>query len=103
MSNRVVKVVVIVAALLAACTVGAVAGGGVVYLLTRDRGASSAFEVHLPADDGSIVKVDAEPGAVVLVGVTAGGPADQAGLRAGDVVSAVDGRSLSLEYDLRDA
>jgi len=37
----------------------------------------------------------------MVVGVTSGGPAEQAGLRLGDVVLAIDGRSLSGQQGLR--
>jgi membrane-associated protease RseP (regulator of RpoE activity) len=104
----------IVLAVLGACLllgVGAVVGGGAVYGLTRARSRANLAPLvgrwvlpremprqELPGMPGRGTMV-LESGAWI-VEVVADSPADQAGLREGDLVVAVDGQALDAENDL---
>ena len=57
-------------------------------LIDDGTAADATLGVNLQAGDSS---TDTTPEGVTLAGVTSSGPAQQAGLRAGDVVTAVDG------------
>ena len=52
---------------------------------------------------GSIPDMTSEPGGVRLTGVTAGSPADSGGLKAGDVITAIDGDSVANLTDMQNA
>ncbi|HXY69407.1 MAG TPA: M20/M25/M40 family metallo-hydrolase [Gemmatimonadales bacterium] len=52
---------------------------------------------------GTIPDMTSEPGGVKLTGVTAGSPADSAGIRAGDVITAIAGDTVASLTDFQNA
>jgi S1-C subfamily serine protease len=52
---------------------------------------------------GTIPDMTSEPGGVKLSGVTAGSPADSAGLRAGDVITAIGADTVASLADMQNA
>jgi hypothetical protein len=52
---------------------------------------------------GTIPDMSESPGGVRITGVRAGSPAEQAGLKAGDVITAIGAKTLANLYDMTDA
>jgi serine protease Do len=65
---------------------------GYMGVQTADVTSALAMQLGLSATDGAYV-----------VGTTQGGPADDAGIRSGDVITSVDGRTVTNTTDLGDA
>jgi S1-C subfamily serine protease len=88
---------------LALC-VGAMVGGGVVYgvIRVKDRFATSrvlpSIRTFRFGPGESTVEVPTS--GALIVEVTKGSPAEQAGLQVGDVIVAVNGQELDTEHDL---
>ncbi len=102
--------------LLLSCVVGALAGGLAGYYFSRsasrgvDSGRVPSMVPGMPwhfeepqVPEVQIPDIDNLSGAALIMDVTEGSPADRAGIRVGDLVLAVDGRSLDESYALADA
>jgi S1-C subfamily serine protease len=59
-----------------------------------------AEELDLPVSEGALIDDAEGPGGQTLPGVVPGGPADDAGLEAGDIVTAIDGVELDGDHPL---
>lgn len=84
MKKRIWRIVGLVVAFLLVLGVGGAAGGGIVYALTRTRGAASLIGASEP---------NTEPG-VLIASVAQDGPADEAALGRGDILLELDGEPV---------
>lgn len=84
MKKRIWRIVGLVVAFLLVLGVGGAAGGGIVYALTRTRGAASLIGADQP---------NTEPG-ILIASVVQEGPADEAALVRGDILLEVDGEPV---------
>ena len=62
-------------------------------------GGGSGYGAYL----GTIPDMTGSPGGVRITGVRAGSPAEQAGLKAGDVITAIGAKAVANLYDMTDA
>ena len=82
------------------CFSGAVASAGPTPLAAeRSRKSLGVFVAPVPPGAKGTLLLDKDRG-LIVVGVVAGGLADQAGLRKGDVLLSIDGRPVNREADL---
>jgi S1-C subfamily serine protease len=92
MNTRIWKILGWTAALLLVLGIGAAAGGGIVYAMTRaERGEALQLVSEGP--------LDTEPG-VVIASVVPDGPADEAGVKRGDILLQVDDEAVDDAMDL---
>jgi serine protease Do len=94
MNRRIWKVVGLLAAVLVIFGVGAAAGGGVVFAATK------AFN---PAEDMLTVAYQTAPQeeGVLIASVVPDGPADQAGVKRGDILLKIDGQVVNQPSELQ--
>ena len=91
MNNRVVKVLALLVVLILALGVGVVAGGGLVYALTRLGGGSPIVRAQTT-----------DPGyGIVIASLLEDGPAEKAGVARSDILLEIDGQELEGPSDLR--
>lgn len=100
-SNTTVWIVIgLVAALLCGCTMGALVGGLAGFGIGR-RAAANGGTILLPErvtpdSRGSSGRLpSAEIGAILITQVVKGSPAEKAGLLEGDIITALEGQSLT--------
>lgn len=109
-NRRILAVVGVLAALALACCLGALLGGTFVFGLNRVG--DGAYEVESRVVDPRVLPggptIEKERGlhimstGAIIVDVMADSPAEEAGLRAGDVIVAVGGQQVDEDHDLRD-
>jgi S1-C subfamily serine protease len=94
MNRRIWKVIGLLAAVLVVFGVGAAAGGGVVFAATK------AFN---PAEDMLTVAYQAAPQeeGVLIASVVPDGPADQAGVKRGDILLMIDDQVVNQPSELQ--
>lgn len=105
---RVLGILGLVLALCLACGLGVVFGGGLVYgvmKLSEDSPSAQApgrivVEKELEIEKELVPEEIMPAPSAIIIEVMPGSPAEDAGLRAGDVVIAVDGESLGVERGL---
>lgn len=112
--RRWVKPLIWTLSVLLALCVGTVVGGGVVYGVMRARNRFVALPrlpqvrtfrfspEELPRDFRQELPRGLPTFGALIVEVTEGSPADQAGLEKGDIIVAVEGQELDEEHDLAD-
>jgi S1-C subfamily serine protease len=102
-SGRVLRIVALVLALGLAMAWGMIIGGGLVYAWThfveRPEHHAQAEVIAIPELSTELERYSVQLGAL-LVEVVPGSPAEEAGLRVGDRIIAVDGQRLGLSGDL---
>ena len=98
--------IVVVAALLSAIGVGDIvfstspaSAGPTALSAERARKSLGVFVAPVPPGAKGTLLLDKDRG-MIVVGIVSGGLADQAGLRKGDVLLAIDGRPVNRETDL---
>lgn len=94
MNRRIWKVVGLLAAVLVVFGVGAAAGGGVVFAATK---------TFNPAEDMLTVAYQAAPQeeGILIASVVPGGPADQAGVKRGDILLKIDDQVVNQPSELQ--
>lgn len=100
-------IVLIVVFLLAcnviACLSGLIVGGMIGHMRGRIERASTIQPAQpwQPEEPDEPASPEQTSGGALVVEVVSGGPADEAGIKAGDVIVAVDGERLGSDDDLR--
>jgi S1-C subfamily serine protease len=106
----------VVAVLLAGCSltaclagalIGGAVGGRIGYSMAEDRAPVARLSLPTWAPDWSEPPYQVPPGSKMrlvarVINVTPGGPADEAGIRPGDLILAVDDQQISLARDVAD-
>ncbi|NOZ29657.1 MAG: PDZ domain-containing protein [Chloroflexi bacterium] len=102
----IVAVIVVVGVLLSLCA-GALAGGTVAYLVMRSAPRPAAVPMPEPGERTPMIPFPrpfspSGPGGALIQKVHPDTPADEAGLRPGDLIIAVDGQPIDQEHPLNE-
>jgi membrane-associated protease RseP (regulator of RpoE activity) len=100
---RVLKILGLILALCLACGLGTLFGGGLVFGVMKISESSPSAAVQAPFPLEQDLKRVIPASGAVIVEVMPGSPAEDAGLKEGDIVVAVDGQGIGAERGLADA
>jgi len=98
-NKRVLRIAGWVLAFLLVLGIGAAAGGGITYAVMKGSRGGRSVAIRLDHDPLSVIPSEAR-NLTMIVYVEPDSPAEEAGLREGDVIIAIDGQELSPEHSL---